>query len=50
MITTGTHIFTTVLQNNLDTISTCEVLIGSIIALLSLNEGITQYPRSGVED
>ena len=40
MVTIGIHIFTTVLCNNLDAISTCEVLISSITALqlLSLNK------------
>ena len=33
MVIIGTHIFTTVLQNNIETISACEVLISSTIAL-----------------
>ena len=33
MVTIGTRIFTIVLQNSLDTILTCEVLINSTIAL-----------------
>ena len=40
VVTIGTCVVTTVLQNNLEAISTCEVLISSIIALqlLSLSE------------
>ena len=31
MVTFGTHIFTIILQNNLEAISTCEVLIGVLL-------------------
>ena len=33
VVTIGTHIFTIVLQNNLEAVSTCEVLVSSIIAI-----------------
>ena len=46
MVTVGTYIFTIVLQNNLEVISTCEVLINSNIALQVLRVSIMYNKES----
>ena len=46
LVTIGTHIFTTILQNNLEAMSTLEVLIGSINALQLLGVSIRHNTES----
>ena len=46
MVTLETHIFTTVLYNNLEAISTWEVLVSSIIALQLLRVSMRHNTES----
>ena len=46
IVTTGTHIFTIILHNNLEAMSTCEVLISTIIALQLLGVSMRHNAES----